>query len=43
LDLETKRIAIDMLNIKVLLDGSNVEIAGEMPITEEDGIVTTQT
>ena len=41
LDFETKRLALDMLNIKVLLDGNNVEITGTMPIPEEDDIVTT--
>lgn len=41
LDYETKRLALDMLNIKVWLDGQNVEITGTLPIAD-DAIVTTQ-
>jgi hypothetical protein len=41
LDFETKRIALDMLGIKVWLNGYNVEITGTIPILEGD-IVTTQ-
>ena len=41
LDYETKRLALDMLNIKVWLDGHNVEITGTLPITD-DAIVTMQ-
>jgi len=41
LDFETKRLALDMLNIKVWLDGYNVEITGTIPVTE-GVIVTTQ-
>jgi len=41
LDFETKRQVLDMLGIKVWLDGDNVEITGVLP-TEEDAIVTTQ-
>ncbi|MBA7474085.1 hypothetical protein ES707_09433 [subsurface metagenome] len=41
LDFETKRLALDMLNIRVLLDGHNVEITGTIPIMD-DVIVTTQ-
>ncbi len=41
LDYETKRIALDMLGIKVWIDGHNVEITGTLPITD-DVIVTTQ-
>jgi hypothetical protein len=41
LDYETKRLAIDMLNIKVWLDGESVEITGTIPIPEGD-IVTAQ-
>jgi len=41
LDYETKRLALDMLNIKVWLDGHNIEITGTLPITD-DVIVTTQ-
>jgi len=41
LDFETKRLALDMLNIKVWLDGHNVEITGVIPVMD-DVIVTTQ-
>ncbi len=41
LDFETKRMALDMLNIKVWLDGYNVEITGSLPIIE-GSIATTQ-
>ena len=41
LDFETKRMALDMLSIKVWLDGYNVEITGVIPVTD-DVIVTTQ-
>ncbi|MBA7630781.1 hypothetical protein ES703_38306 [subsurface metagenome] len=41
LDFETKRLTLDMLNIKVWLDGYNVEITGVLPVSE-DAIVTTQ-
>ena len=41
LDFETKRLALDMLNIKVWLDGHNVEITGVLPVMD-DVIVTTQ-
>ncbi|NVM22829.1 MAG: recombinase family protein [Desulfobacterales bacterium] len=41
LDYETKRMALDMLGIKVWLAGHNVEITGALPITA-DVIVTTQ-
>ena len=41
LDFETKRLALDMLNIKVWLDGNSVEITGVIPIMDDD-IVTTQ-
>jgi len=34
LDFETKRMALDMLGIKVWLDGHNVEITGTIPIPE---------
>ena len=34
LDFETKRMALDMLGIKVWLDGENVEISGVLPITD---------
>jgi len=41
LDFETKRMALDMLNIKVWLDGDSVEITGVIPVMD-DVIVTTQ-
>ena len=41
LDYETKRLALEMLNIKVWLDGQNIEITGVLPVAE-DAIVTTQ-
>jgi len=41
LDFDMKRLALDMLNIKVWLDGQNVEIAGTMPVSDTR-IVTTQ-
>ena len=41
LDFDMKRLALDMLNIKVWLDGQNVEIAGTMPVSDTH-IVTTQ-
>ena len=40
LDFQTKRMALDMLGIKVWLDGHNVEITGVLPV-EDDAIVTT--
>ena len=39
LDFETKRIALDMLSIKVWVDCNNVEIAGTIPIAE--GVIAT--
>ncbi len=41
LDFETRKLALDMLNIKVWLDGHDVEITGILPITD-DVIVTMQ-
>ncbi len=41
LDFETKRLVLDMLNIKVWLDGHNVEITGIISVMD-DVIVTTQ-
>ena len=41
LDFETKRLALEMLNIKVWIDGHNVEITGTLPVPEDD-IVTIQ-
>ena len=39
LDFDMKRLALDMLNIKVWIDGSNVEIDGAIPV--EDAEVAT--
>jgi hypothetical protein len=36
LDYKTKREVLDMLDIKVWLDGCNVEIAGSLPVSETD-------
>jgi len=41
LDFDAKRMALDMLNIKVWLDGNNVELTGVIPVMD-DAIVTTQ-
>jgi len=41
IDFESKRLALDALDITVWFDGENVEIAGFMP-TEEVAIVYTQ-
>lgn len=41
LDFDTKRQALDMLGIKVWLDGHNVEITGVLPVAD-DAIVNTQ-
>ena len=40
LDFETKRMVLEMLGIKVRIDGYNVEITGVMPVSE-DVIATT--
>jgi site-specific DNA recombinase len=40
LDFETKRQVLDMLGIKVWVDGQNVEITGVLPVTD-DAIATT--
>jgi hypothetical protein len=39
LDFEAKRMALDMLNIKVWLDRQDVEITGTIPIA--DGVIVT--
>jgi hypothetical protein len=39
-DFDMKRLALDMLNIKVWLDGSNVEVTGTIPV--EDVVVVTK-
>ena len=41
LDYKAKRLALDMLNIKVWIDGHSVEITGTIPKVD-DAIVTTQ-
>ncbi|MFC1980497.1 hypothetical protein ACFLVS_06665 [Chloroflexota bacterium] len=40
LDFDMKRLALDMLNIKVWVDGPNVEITGTIPV-EDSEVVTT--
>ena len=40
LDFDMKRLALDMLNIKIWVDGSNVEITGTIPV-EDSEVVTT--
>lgn len=40
LDFDMKCLALDMLNIKIWLDGSNVEITGTIPV-EDSEVVTT--
>ncbi len=40
LDFDMKRLALDMLNIKIWIDGSNVEITGTIPV-EASEVVTT--
>lgn len=42
LDFETKRMVLDMLAIKVWLDGHNVEVTGVLPIADDAVNVTTQ-
>ena len=42
LDFETKRMVLDMLGIKVWLDGHNVEITGVLPIADDVVNVTMQ-
>ncbi len=39
LDFDMKRLALDMLNIKVWVDGSSVEITGTIPV-EDSEVVT---
>ena len=34
LDFETKRMALEMLDIKVWIDGDNVEVTGVVPISD---------
>jgi hypothetical protein len=40
LDYDTKRMALDMLGIKVWLDGHNVEVTGVIPVMD-DAFATT--
>ncbi|MFC1951591.1 recombinase family protein [Chloroflexota bacterium] len=40
LDFDMKRLALDMLNVKIWVDGSNVEITGTIPV-ENSEVVTT--
>ena len=40
LDFDMKRLALDMLNIKIWVDGSSVEITGTIPV-EDSEVVTT--
>ncbi|MFC2018699.1 recombinase family protein [Chloroflexota bacterium] len=40
LDFDMKRLALDMLNIKVWIDGQDVEVTGTIPI--EDAVVVTK-
>ena len=40
LDFDMKRLALDMLNIKVWLDGQSVEITGTIPVEESDVVTT---
>ena len=39
LDFDMKRLTLDMLNIKIWIDGSNVEITGSIPV-EHSEVVT---
>ena len=40
LDFDMKRLALDMLNIKVWIDGQSVEVTGSIPV--EDSVVATK-
>ena len=40
LDFDMKRLALDMLNIKVWLDGKSVEITGTIPVEIADVVTT---
>jgi DNA repair exonuclease SbcCD ATPase subunit len=40
LDFDMKRLALDMLNIKVWLDGQSVEITGTIPVEDADVVTT---
>ena len=36
LDFDMKHLALDMLNIKVIIDGQSVEITGTIPVKDAD-------
>jgi site-specific DNA recombinase len=40
LDFDMKRLALDMLNIKIWVDGSNVEITGTIPVADSEVVTT---
>jgi len=40
LDFDMRRLALDMLNIKVWMDGLSVEINGTIPIKDADVVTT---
>ncbi len=40
LDFETKRQVLDMLGIKVWMDGENIEITGTIPVEDSDVVTT---
>lgn len=40
LDFQMKRLALDMLNIKVWVDGQSVEITGSIPVEDADVVTT---
>ena len=40
LDCDMKRLALDMLNIKIWIDGSSVEITGTIPVEKPDVVTT---
>ncbi len=40
LDFDMKRLALDMLNIKIWVDGSSVEITGTIPVKDSEVVTT---
>ena len=40
LDFDMKRLALDMLNIKVFIDGQSMEITGTIPVENADVVTT---
>ncbi len=40
LDFDMKRLALDMLNIKVGIDGLNIEVTGTIPVEDADVVTT---